>query len=47
MNRTVFSLPAKSEYLTNGGLAVARVVEQFTGGANRLDDLIALLDRRR
>ncbi|MGY3484142.1 anthranilate synthase [Bradyrhizobium sp. USDA 4011] len=46
MNRTVFSLPAKSEYLTNGGLAVARVVEQFTGGANRLDDLIALLDRR-
>ncbi|WP_342727135.1 anthranilate synthase component I [Bradyrhizobium sp. B097] len=47
MNRTVFSLPANSEYLTNGGLAVARVVEQFTGGANRLDDLIALLDRRR
>ena len=47
MNRTVFSLPAKSEYLTHGGLAVARVVEQFTGGANRLDDLIALLDRRR
>ncbi|MGL3213814.1 anthranilate synthase component I [Bradyrhizobium sp. BR 1433] len=47
MNRTVFSLPAKSEYLTNGGLAVARVIEQFTGGANRLDDLIALLDRRR
>ncbi|MHC2336647.1 anthranilate synthase component I [Bradyrhizobium sp. USDA 4454] len=47
MNRTVFSLPARSEYLTNGGLAVARVVEQFTGGANRLDDLIALLDRRR
>ncbi|QOZ28212.1 anthranilate synthase component I [Bradyrhizobium sp. CCBAU 51753] len=47
MNRTVFSLPARSEYLTNGGLAVARVVEQFTGGASRLDDLIALLDRRR
>ncbi|WP_407166470.1 anthranilate synthase component I [Bradyrhizobium sp. ORS 111] len=47
MNRTVFSLPAKSEYLTNGGLAVARVVEQFTGGASRLDDLIALLDRCR
>ncbi|KWV56465.1 anthranilate synthase [Bradyrhizobium macuxiense] len=47
MNRTAFSLPAKSEYLTNGGLAVARVVEQFTGGASRLDDLIALLDRRR
>jgi len=47
MNRTVFSLPARSEYLTNGGLAVARVVEQFTGGANRLDELIGLLDRRR
>ncbi|VIO71141.1 hypothetical protein CI41S_28120 [Bradyrhizobium ivorense] len=47
MNRTVFSLPARSEYLTNGGLAIARVVEQFTGGASRLDDLIALLDRRR
>jgi len=30
MNRTVFSLPAKSEYRTNGGLAVTRVVEQFT-----------------
>ncbi|MFB9268704.1 anthranilate synthase component I [Bradyrhizobium erythrophlei] len=47
MNRTAFSLPAKSEYLTNGGLAVVRVVEQFTSGASRLDDLIALLDRRR
>ncbi|KJC58549.1 anthranilate synthase [Bradyrhizobium sp. LTSPM299] len=47
MNRTAFSLPANSEYLTNGGLAVVRVVEQFSGGANRLDDLIALLDRRR
>src|SRR5438128_2833180 len=47
MNRTAFSLPAHSEYRTHGGLVVARVVEQFTGGANRLDDLIALLDRRR
>src|SRR5579859_2050845 len=47
MNRTVFSLPAKSEYLTRGGLAVQRVVEHFSGGANRLDDLIDLLDRRR
>ena len=26
---------------------VSRSVEQFTGGANRLDDLIDLLDRRR
>src|SRR5579864_5135313 len=47
MNRTVFSLPAHSEYLTRGGLAVARVVEQFSGAASRLDELIELLDRRR
>src|SRR6202140_3242818 len=47
MNRTVFSLPARSEYRTHGGLAVMRSVEQFSGGANRLDDLIDLLDRRR
>ena len=47
MNRTAFSLPAHSEYRTRGGLVVSRAVEQFTGGANRLDDLIDLLDRRR
>src|SRR3954451_21848646 len=47
MNRTVFSLPEHSEYRTNGGLAVARSVEQFTGHADRLDHLIDLLDRRR
>src|SRR4051794_13678684 len=47
MNRTVFSLPARSEYLTRGGLAVLRSVEPFSGGAKRLDDLIDLLDRRR
>src|SRR5580658_6090026 len=47
MNRTAFSLPEKSEYRTRDGLAVTRSVEQFTGGANRLDDLIELLDRRR
>src|ERR1700757_405034 len=46
MNRTAFSLPANSEYRSRGGLAVTRSVEQFTGGANRLDDLIDLLDRR-
>src|SRR5436305_819698 len=46
MNRTVFSLPARSEYRTAGGLAVTRSVEQFSGGANRLDELIELLDRR-
>src|SRR6202789_4686713 len=47
MNRTAFSLPPHSEYRTRGGLVVSRAVEQFTGGANRLDDLIDLLDRRR
>src|SRR5882724_9644908 len=47
MNRTVFSLPERSEYRTSGGLAVLRVVEHFSGGANRLDELIDLLDRRR
>src|ERR1700754_3022515 len=47
MNRTVFSLPEHSEYRTNGGLAVTRLVEQFTGHADRLDALIVLLDRRR
>ena len=47
MNRTAFSLPALSEYRTSGGLVVSRAVEQFTGGADRLDDLIDLLDRRR
>src|SRR3984957_19382746 len=47
MNRTAFSLPARSEYRTHGGLAITRLVEQFSGGANRLDHLIDLLDRRR
>src|SRR6202011_2691953 len=47
MNRTAFSLPASSQYRTHGGLEISRSVEQFTGGANRLDDLIELLDRRR
>src|ERR1700759_93189 len=47
MNRTVFSLPDRSEYRTRGGLLVKRSVEHFSGGASRLDDLIELLDRRR
>src|ERR1700732_185791 len=47
MNRTVFSLPDRSEYRTRGGLLVRRSVEHFSGGASRLDDLIDLLDRRR
>ena len=47
MNRTAFSLPDHSEYRSRGGLAVTRSVEQFTGDAKRLDDLIDLLDRRR
>src|SRR5260221_3379002 len=47
MNRPAFSLPEHSEYRTASGLAITRAVEQFSGGANRLDDLIDLLDRRR
>src|SRR5471032_2453487 len=47
MNRTAFSLPPHSEYRARGGLVLSRSVEQFTGGANRLDALIDLLDRRR
>src|SRR6202521_607491 len=47
MNRTVFSLPERSEYRTRGGLAVTRLVEQFSGGAKRLDDLIVVFARRR
>src|SRR6185312_10071590 len=47
MNRTVFSLPERSEYRTRGGLLVKRMVEHFSGGASRLDALIDLLDRRR
>ncbi len=47
MNRTAFSLPAHGEYRTGRGLQVSREVEQFSGGADRLDDLIDLLDRRR
>src|SRR3954464_3353821 len=46
MNRTVFSLPERSDYRTHGGLAVSRVVEHFTGHADRLDGLIDLPDRR-
>lgn len=46
MNRTVFSLPAESDYRTRAGLEVSRAVAPFTGGA-ALDDLIELLDTRR
>ena len=47
MNRTVFALPPRSDYVSRGGLAITRVAEQFTGHADRLDDLVSLLDRRR
>ena len=47
MNRTVFSLPEHSEYRTSSGLAITRAVEQVSGDAKRLDDLIDVLDRRR
>jgi anthranilate synthase len=46
MNRTVFSLPELSEYRTNGGLAVTRVVEQFSD-SRLLDRLVRRLDHRR
>lgn len=46
MNRTLFSLPAQSEYRTARGLDVARSVEHFTGGT-ALDRLIEQLDSRR
>ncbi|EKS41197.1 anthranilate synthase component I [Afipia broomeae] len=46
MNRTLFSLPAQSEYRTARGLDVARSVEHFTGGT-ALDRLIDRLDTRR
>ncbi|ABD89911.1 anthranilate synthase component I [Rhodopseudomonas palustris] len=45
MNRTVFALPARSDYATAGGLSVTRSVQQFTGG-DALDNLIDLLDHR-
>src|SRR5689334_3517730 len=47
MNRTVFTLPERSDYVTRAGLAVQRVVEHFSGGASRLDALIDLIDIRR
>lgn len=46
MNRTVFSLPATSDYKTAAGLAVTRSAQPFTGG-QALDELIDLLDHRR
>lgn len=46
MNRTLFSLPAESEFRTARGLDVARSVAHFTGGA-ALDRLIEQLDTRR
>src|ERR1043165_9618579 len=47
MNRTVFSLPERSEFSTASGLTILRTVEHFSGQANRLDELIDLLDVRR
>lgn len=46
MNRTVFSLPATSDYKTAAGLAVTRSAQPFAGG-QALDELIDLLDHRR
>src|SRR5262249_10079001 len=47
MNRTVFSLPDRSEFRTASGLTITRLSEQFTGDAKRLDVLSGLLARRR
>ena len=47
MNRTVFSLPERSEFAMASGLTILRTVEHFHGNANRLDALIDLLDIRR
>ncbi len=46
MNRTLFSLPAHSDYRTAKGLDVSRSVEHLTGGS-ALDRLIERLDSRR
>src|ERR1700686_647916 len=46
MNRTVFSLPVRSEYRTHGGLAGTGSVERFSGGANRLYHPITQPPRR-
>lgn len=46
MNRTLFSLPAYSDYRTAKGLEVSRSVEHLTGGS-ALDRLIERLDSRR
>ncbi len=46
MNRTVFSLAPHGEFTTQGGLAIARRAEPFTGGA-ALDALIERVDTRR
>lgn len=46
MNRTVFSLPPESQFVTAAGLAITRRTESFSGGA-RLDALVETLDSRR
>ena len=42
-----FFAPRAQRIPDRSGLAITRAVEQFTGDAKRLDDLIDLLDRRR
>jgi anthranilate synthase len=46
MNRTVFSLPPESQFVTAAGLAITRRTESFAGGA-LLDALVETLDSRR
>ncbi|WFU40110.1 anthranilate synthase component I [Bradyrhizobium sp. CB82] len=47
MNRTVFSVPERSEFTTHRGLFITRNAQHYCGPADRLDELTELLDRRR
>src|ERR1700688_4285153 len=46
MNRTAFSLPARSQYRTHGGLEISRSVDHSRGAASGRDDVMVLLGRR-
>ncbi|UVO30385.1 anthranilate synthase component I [Bradyrhizobium arachidis] len=46
MNRTVFSVPERSEFSTHRGLFITRNAQYYCGPADRLDELTELLDRR-
>ncbi|WP_439406689.1 anthranilate synthase component I [Bradyrhizobium sp. DASA03076] len=46
MNRTVFSVPERSEFSTHRGVFITRNAQHYCGPADRLDELTELLDRR-